>query len=104
MQAFGQDQIADAHELNECRMSNKVYPPSAAPEATREFRMMKFNDSLFSFGVLHSLFDLPAMPWSEFGTAPSGLWVLCGYHRTSRRSAWQAGILRFAFELLSKFR
>ena len=27
---------------SETRMSNKVYPPSAAPEATREFRMMKF--------------------------------------------------------------
>ena len=36
-------------------MSNKVYPPSAAPEATREFRMLKFNN-FTSFGVLHSLF------------------------------------------------
>jgi len=35
--------MAEADELNEYRMSNKVYPPSAAPEATREFRMMKFN-------------------------------------------------------------
>jgi len=28
----------------EYRMSNKVYPPSAAPEATREFRMMRFKN------------------------------------------------------------
>jgi len=39
----GHYQIAKADELNEYRMSNKVYPPSAAPEATREFRMMKFD-------------------------------------------------------------
>jgi len=34
-------------------MSNKVYPPSAAPEATREFRMMKFNPIALPFGVHH---------------------------------------------------
>jgi len=55
----GHYQIAKADELNEYRMSNKVYPPSAAPEATREFRMMKFNyfGSLLrrsTFAVLHS--------------------------------------------------
>jgi hypothetical protein len=43
MQAFGRNQITSADELNEYRMSNKVYPPSAAPQATREFRMMKTN-------------------------------------------------------------
>jgi hypothetical protein len=42
-EVFGRDQISKADELNEYRMSNKVYPPSAAPEATREFRMMKFD-------------------------------------------------------------
>jgi len=44
MQAFGRNAITEADEPNECRMSNKVYPPSAAPEATKEFRMTKFND------------------------------------------------------------
>jgi hypothetical protein len=39
-------------------MSNKVYPPSAAPEATREFRMTKFRNFFSSFGVHYSLFDI----------------------------------------------
>jgi len=39
-------------------MSNKVYPPSAAPEATREFRMTKCHFFYLAFGVLHSLFDI----------------------------------------------
>jgi hypothetical protein len=39
--AFDLNPITEADELNEYRMSNKVYPPSAAPEAIREFRMMK---------------------------------------------------------------
>jgi hypothetical protein len=43
MLVFSHNQITDADELNECRMSNKVYPPSAAPEATREYRMTKFD-------------------------------------------------------------
>jgi hypothetical protein len=43
MPALGRNQITSADELNEYRMSNKVYPPSAAPQATREFRMMKFD-------------------------------------------------------------
>jgi len=42
--AFDLNPITEADELNEYRMSNKVYPPSAAPEATREFRMMKLKD------------------------------------------------------------
>jgi len=37
-QAFGRNQ---KNTKPEYRISNKVYPPSAAPEATREFRMMK---------------------------------------------------------------
>jgi hypothetical protein len=44
MHAFSRNQITEANELNECRISNKVYPPSAAPEATREFRMMKLDE------------------------------------------------------------
>jgi hypothetical protein len=43
MLALGYKAITEANQLNEYRMSNKVYPPSAAPEATREFRMMKFD-------------------------------------------------------------
>jgi hypothetical protein len=54
MQAFGLNPVTEADELNEYRMSNKVYPPSAAPEATREFRMMKFSN--FDFLLRRSLF------------------------------------------------
>jgi len=43
MQAFVRKQITGTVEINEYRMSNKVYPPSAAPEATREFRITKFD-------------------------------------------------------------
>jgi len=39
-------------------MSNKVYPPSAAPEATREYRMTKLKDFGRPFGVHYSLFDI----------------------------------------------
>jgi len=39
LQAFGRKQIGIPKI--EYRMSNKVYPPAAAPEATREFRMVK---------------------------------------------------------------
>jgi hypothetical protein len=46
LQVFGRYQISEVDELTECRMSNK------------EFRMMKFNYFDFSFGVLHSLFDI----------------------------------------------
>jgi hypothetical protein len=56
MQTFGRNQIA--FPKPECRISNKVYPPSAAPEATREFRMMKLN-LLFlpsAFVIRYSIF------------------------------------------------
>jgi len=42
-QALGCDPANEVDGMSEYRMSNKVYPPSAAPEATREFRMMKFD-------------------------------------------------------------
>ena len=43
IQAFGRYHLSEADDFSEYRMSNKVYPPSAAPEATRDFRMMKFD-------------------------------------------------------------
>jgi hypothetical protein len=56
MQAFGRNQ---KNMKPEYRISNKVYPPSAAPEATRECRMTKLNLSTFSpsvFDIRYSIF------------------------------------------------
>jgi len=75
----------------EYRMSNK------------EFRMIKLITSIGSFGVRYSLFVLPAMPSKGFPGARQRPWELpLPLHR--KFFAWQAGILRFAFELLHNWR
>jgi len=55
MQTFGCKPISEADEPSQYRMSNK------------EFRMMKFNDWIFSFGVLYSSFDILRFAFELFG-------------------------------------
>jgi hypothetical protein len=56
---FAIDQITNVDRVNEYRMSNKVYSPTAAPEATREFRMMKFNLYGSNFPQLATALSFP---------------------------------------------
>jgi hypothetical protein len=59
-----------------------------------ELRMMKSNTSIFPFGVLHSLFDLPAMPARRIQIDPPCLITSQPFSR-EKHFAGQAGILRF---------
>jgi hypothetical protein len=115
MLVFSHNQITDADELNECRMSNKVYPPSAAPEATREYRMTKFNDldillrkspsrPPLQRGKLCSLLVYPS-----FTKRGEGRFVLFGVTLSFHLSRGFPPLsghegLRFAFELLRNLR
>jgi hypothetical protein len=93
MQASGRNQI-NVRKL-ECRMSNKVYPPSAAPEATREFRMMKLN--LFCCFLRRSSFLIRPARYArkQMGDRFTMLASLVGTRCAANHFAGQAGILRF---------
>ena len=60
--------------------------------------MTKFIFFILTFGVLHSLLDLPAVPASRFAMNPPCLYF-DGLCYAANHFAGQAGILRFAFEL-----
>jgi len=60
--------------------------------------MTKLNFLPLSFGILDSLFDLPAVPVNRFRVELPAL-NCHGFPFVTKHFAGQAGILRFAFDL-----